>query len=511
MAGSMSGPSVQAALEAAMAAHRRGDLVSANAGYQDVLRRQPDNPDALHLHGAILANTDPESGAALIQRSLALRPGSKEAHINLGNIAARRLRMEDAEHHFRDALALDPDAAAAAAGLGGALLHLGAYPEAEQRLRHAAHLRPSDPTTLINLGILLDTIGRFDDAVALYDRALALHPENVEAHQHKALALLVRGRLAEGWKEYEWRLRSIASFAGRFPYPTWAGQPLNGLKILVWMEQGLGDQILMTTLLPDLLALGARPVVLCAPRLAALFRRSFPAIAFIGFGEKPDDPSIVDGIAFQASFSDLGLHLRPDRTSFAGTAPVLKDDQNLTQRLREKYRAMGGGKLVVGVSWRSKNQKSEEVKSIALQAWAPLLRLQDVAFLNLQYGDTKEDLAFARSALGVDILSDPDIDPLGDLDAFASQVAAVDLVISVSNTTVHVAGALGRPTWIFVPSTRGRMWYWFLERADSVWYRDARLFRQEFTSDWERPIAEAAHALAGLSRGHQESPRPTTP
>jgi len=491
----MSAAETRSILEAAMAAHRRGDIAAASTGYQEVLRRDPRNSDALNLQGAILGKTDPAAGAALITQSLAVRPDSKEAHINLASIEARRWRMEEAEHHFRRAFELDPTDATIFAGLGGTLLHLGRYEEAEKHLRSALERRPSDSVTVVNLGILMDARGRFDEAMKYYDLALELRPDNTEPHMHKGFALLARGRFAEGWREHAWRVNNISTFFGRFSYPYWAGEPLEGRKILVWTEQGLGDEILTATMIPDLIQRGARVVLLCALRLVALFRRTFPTAIVIPMGERPQDPSIMKDIDFQASMSDLGLQLRRDFESFDRSGPLLKHDDNLTQRLRKKYRTAADSKLLVGVSWRSKNKANATIKSIPLQAWEPILRVPGVEFVSLQYGPVDADLASVQNEFGVTIRRDNDIDPLGDMDAFAAQVAAMDLVISVSNTTVHVAGALNRPTWVLVPGERGRMWYWLLERSDSPWYPSARLFRYDPIAHWDRAIGQIAAEL----------------
>jgi ADP-heptose:LPS heptosyltransferase len=120
--------------------------------------------------------------------------------------------------------------------------------------------------------------------------------------------------------------------------------------------------------------------------------------------------------------------------------------------------------------------------------------------VNLQYGETARELSEVQAEMGVSVLTDPDIDPLGDLDTFAAQVAAMDLVISSSNTTVHMAGALGRPTFALVPSNHGRLWYWFLERSDSPWYPSVRLFRQDEALGWQPTVAAVADHLA-KSRG----------
>lgn len=488
-------------LEAAMAAHRRGDEAAAGAGYREVLAHQPRNPDALHLLGVIVARTARDEGIALITRALAVNPDSVEAHFNLGNILAGASRMAEAEPHFRHAYLQGAKTAAAANGLGGALLQLGRYGEAEPYLREALARDPAFAPALINMGILLEATGRIDDALQVQGRVLALYPDHDEAHLHRALTLLARGQFRDGWAEYAWRVKSSPTFYGRFNYPYWRGEPLAGRKILVWTELGPGDECLAATMLPDLIAAGAKVVLLCSPRMAPIFARSFPSIAVIPAGQNPSDRSVTDGIAFQASVGDLGASLRTTFDDFSARRAVLKADDNHTAALRHRYKNAATDNLVVGISWRSKNTPAGDVKSVPLTAWGPVLRTPGVTFVSLQYGDVTAEIAQARREFGVEIIVDPQIDPLANLDHFAAQVAAMDGVISISNTTLHFAGALGRPVSALVPSNHGRLWYWFLERTDSPWYPSARLFRQDLQAGWRPALAAIADGLRSRHDG----------
>src|SRR5690606_20499156 len=197
----------------------------------------------------------------------------------------------------------------------------------------------------------------------------------------------------------------------------------------------------------------------------------------------------------QISLGDLGATLRPNFDAFPAPKPYLKPDPDRVAVFRQRYQAYGK-RLIVGFTWRS-NAPTGIYKSASLLDWAPVLQQQDVLFVNLQYGDTAEDRRMLRERLGVEMLHDETVDPLKDLDAFAAQAAAVDLVIGGSNSGQHIAAATGTPCWIAVPSGVGRLWYWFLDRTDSPWYRDVRLFRQPpgRYDDWRTPIAAMANRL----------------
>jgi ADP-heptose:LPS heptosyltransferase len=167
----------------------------------------------------------------------------------------------------------------------------------------------------------------------------------------------------------------------------------------------------------------------------------------------------------------------------------------LIEEFRQRYRAQG--KLVVGLTWRSRNAVAGDFKSVSLVDWAPILQQNDVLFVDLQYGDTTDERAAVAQQFGVEILHDDSVDQLADIDRFAAQAAAMDLVIGTSNSGLHIAAALGRPCWALLPSGAGRLWYWFLDRDDSPWYPALRLFRQPHgrSDDWQDTIRRVADAF----------------
>lgn len=498
----MTSPTAHPALvQTAIDLHNGGNLPAAQDAYRKVLADDPDNVDALHLLGLLLGAQGHPEGLDLMARAVALKPDFKDAHRNLGNAYLRFQRLAEAERHFRQAAALAPQDPDAANNLGAVLLHRELYAEAETHVRRALALQPAHPGALRNMGALRNIQGDPEAALGFYDRILALHPEDADTRYQRAGTLLSRGRLAEGWAELPWRFKCHDGYQmhGRLKYPYWQGEPLAGRKIMVWTEQGLGEALILGTMLPDLFARGAEVVLVCPPRLAPLFKAAFPAIGVIATGEGPVDPALKANVSWQASVSELGRWLRPSFDAFP-RKPYLQADAALTQALRAKYAAATAGRRIVGISWRSKGRGTEAEKTPDLAQWTPILKVPGILFVSLQYGDCAEDLAALARDTGVQVLHDPTVDPMRDLVAFAAQVAAMDLVISVSNTTVHFAGALGKPAWALIPSNRGRSWHWFVDRADSPWYPHVRLFRQPPAGAWDPAFTEIAATL-GRWRG----------
>lgn len=176
-------------------------------------------------------------------------------------------------------------------------------------------------------------------------------------------------------------------------------------------------------------------------------------------------------------------------------------DPEVSARQQRQLKQRAGGRPLVGLSWRSRNAAYGAPKSLALSDLLPLLRRPGLCWIDLQYGDTAGERAAAAKA-GVEVWRDPEIDPLRDMDAAAAQTAALDLVITTSNTTAHLAGALGVPTWLLLPAPGyGLLWYWFLDRSDSPFYPSMRCFRQTRAGSWAEVIEAVGAALDEWTAG----------
>jgi hypothetical protein len=236
------------------------------------------------------------------------------------------------------------------------------------------------------------------------------------------------------------------------------------------------------SLLPKLQQQAHQILVETQQRLVPLFRRSFPEISFFRIQDPPNSKLLEESIDYQLPIGSLARWLLPDEESFPKKASYLKACVNKVKELRDKYQQLESGKLLIGISWKSVNKDIGKLKSTFLTQWRDLLSQKDCLFINLQYGDVEEEINAFTAETGISIYQDRDIDSLKDLDGFASQVSALDLIISTSNTTVHMAGALGNPVWTllhYVPD-----WRWQLDRLDTLWYPSMTLYRQPVLDDW---------------------------
>jgi hypothetical protein len=242
----------------------------------------------------------------------------------------------------------------------------------------------------------------------------------------------------------------------------------------------------------------------CSARLAPIFARAFPS-AKVEDRETPHDVSDCD---YQTGVGSLGRYFRSELVNFPREAGYLKADARKVEELRSKYVERARGRKIVGISWRSKNDTLGPDKNTTLEQMCSILQTPGVMFVNLQYGDCTAELANARERWNVDIFEDPAVDSLKDMDAFFAQVAAMDLVITTSNTSAHVAGSLNVPVWVLLPHAKGTLWYWFVGRPDSPWYPSARLIRApkfDPGRQWMEAIAPSvATELAAIVRGGPE-------
>lgn len=332
-------------------------------------------------------------------------------------------------------------------------------------------------------------IAYIEKAIAGRDELLAKDPNDIEANYNKAMLLLSIGRFEEGWDQFEWRLElqgSIFSY-NWFPVEKWDKvSDITGKHVLLWLEQGIGDQIMGASMVPDLAKKAASITLMADRRFAPLFRRSLPDnVIFYKFGDKIPERMKTWDYDCQLSMADLGLMFRKTFDDFPGTA-FLKPDPIKVAALRKKYKG-NSDKPLVGFSWMSANVKYGALKSIPPDDYAWLLKNPDYTFVSLQYGDNAIDTEMLRQR-GCNFTVDPTIDPLISLDDSAAQIAAMDYVISVSNSTVHLAGAMGIPTTAMIPVGHGRVWYWFTAMKYSCWYNSVKLNRTTSPSEWNETV-----------------------
>ena len=490
-------------LRQALAQHQAGNLAAAMAGYRAVLAEQPRQADALNLLGVALEQSgDAEAAAASIRQAIAIDAARADFHDNLGNALLAAKDGAAAEAAYRAALHLEAKRPGTLYNLGNLLRLRGETEEARALLQQALQVQPRYAEAMKNLALLEWEEGDMAAAEPLFRQAAQLAPQDRVLPMNYALYLLARGDYGAGWDLYESRWRSGVyderDWGGGLP--RWDGTPQPGRHLLLWGEQGIGDQILHGTMLRDAVAhvraAGAcRVSIAVSDRLAPLLARSLadlPDVQVIERGRKID--ADLPKVDWQCPFGSLGRFLRRAAADFpAGpkAGAYLQADPVRVAEFRARHAAMAGGKRVYGLAWRSGNLQLADAKSVPLAQLAPLFDLPDIAWLSIQYGDMGGEVA----ASGLPLNTALTVDGLKDIDGQAAQLAALDGIVSVSNTGVHVAAGLGLACHVLLPKGRGRLWYWPREGDATPWYGAARLWRQHKPGLWEDIIFSLSNHL----------------
>ncbi len=450
---------------------------------------RPDFAEAYyHLALASQRRNDPAAAAGYLERALALRSDYGDAHNALGAVSLELGDISRAVAQFERAVKLCPQNAKAHSNLGYVLFRdLGEYERGAAHISRALELDPGDANAWCNYSMVLSQQGRLDEAISVCDQLLSAKPEMHEARLNRGLARLKQGRFTEGWRDYEARKLTRSNYVPRpFGFPEWRGEPLRGKTVLVYAEQGLGDEIMFASCVPEVLARAGRCLIECAPRLERLMQRSFPGAKVHGSAQ--DDPDMGwlvehEPLDYQVAIGSLPGFFRRHAADFPVHRGYLRADDILVAEWQARLAALGPG-IRVGISWRGGMVSTRrELRSTPLAEWLPLLRQPACRFVSLQYGDCAEEVAALTREHGVRLHHwQQGID---DLDQMAALLCALDVVISVQTAVVHLSGALGRPTWVLIPAAPE--WRYLQEGTTVPWYSSVRLFRQQEAGNW-RPV-----------------------
>ncbi|OBY91329.1 hypothetical protein A6723_025100 [Pseudomonas sp. AU11447] len=425
-----------------------------------------------------------------------------------GAALSLRKRFDEAETLYTQALEkpLEPWQQSSLLGLLGTLyFECGRYHDSVACHQLTVELTPNYYYGPFNLALSLEQVGRYQEAYRLYEQMLQKAPEHSGTHNNLSLLQLRFKQFDVAWPNYDARWKtSLKEHHQEFNTPRWRGEPLEGKTLLVWAEQGIGDHVMFASMLPDLLKLGGQVHVETYDRLYPLLHRSLPGLSII---QRESTGQVHNGQRmmhrqtwprsdYQIPMGSLGEFLRPTLASFAGTRAYLKADEQLTRAKRAEYQQLFPGKRLVGISWRGGTDTANDMQSrrIEMQELAQLRKLDNVQLINLQYGNTDPERAEAES-LGLHIHHDAAVNPLKDMDAQASQLAALDAVLSIDNTTVHLAGALGVPTFVLLQLNPN--WRWGVDDATSYWYPSVQLIRNRELGRWGEALEQAVQRMRG--------------
>ena len=388
--------------------------------------------------------------------------------------------------------------------IGTCYKHENKTEEARRFFVMAQKLIPLNPDIQNNMGTLYINEGNPKQALIHLEQALSVDPNHPQAHWNKSLAYLEQGEYAKGWAEYDWGTTAhvrVERNYGKEPVPFWDGT--KGKRVVVYGEQGIGDEILFASMLNELRQDCTEVVFDCHRKLHKLFANSFPGMHIYPTREDevitwPLDSKGNKKYNFDAKIAigSLGKFYRPDLASFPGT-PFLSPTPSSESEWAKRLEALGP-RPKIGLSWIGGHKRTRiEVRSMELEKLLPILKDRDCDFISLQYTPCEDELAAFEKVHGIKIHHWPEACYSPDYDETAGLVANLDLVITVCTSLVHLAGSMGVPTWVMTPSRPA--WRYRLDLDTMPWYGNTVLFRQkEGSTDWAPVVAEVADNLSTL-------------
>jgi Flp pilus assembly protein TadD len=465
--------------------------------YQDALRfsveaisKAPQWGHTHLVHGLVLKNTGDLQGAQeSVQQALKLEPGNPEFNSNLSSIFLEQEEYEEAERAARASLAVEPDRADAHHNLGIALARQYAEVEAIRHLNRAIELAPRNAKAYCDLATSICDQGRLDEALELYKQAQTINPTLGIARFGLAILQLTKGDFANGWINYEARKVTPELHASTHEplAPNWNGESLQGKRLLVCSEQGLGDILQFVRFVPRLLEMGAYISLEAPPELSGLLKDTQWPVELITMAEAEHE-----NFDFECSLLSIPKVLKITVEDLPGAIAYLKSNPDKLaywqEKLGERHRPR------IGLCWAgSATHKNDHNRSIEAELFSRLCVAIDADFISLQRDPYENELQ-DFSSQGIQLINWTD--EFFNLAETAALVDCLDLVISVDTVIAHLAGGLGKTTWTLIPYVPD--WRWLERREDSPWYPGMRLFRQASLGNWESVITQVRTELAGF-------------
>ena len=381
------------------------------------------------------------------KNALKFHPNSSQIYTNMGNAFCEIGNLSAAMQSHQNAISINPNYAVAYNNLGNVLYKQGKLYEAVDACKKSISIKPDYAQAYNNMANILKYLGKIDLSIEAFDKAVSLQSSNSLFQLDHSFALLNKGIVKEGLEKYEWRWKTPKFLSQKrdFFQPKWDGKKsLKDKKILIWSEQGIGDTIRWSSVLPLVTSIAKSCILECQEKLVPLLKRSFPNV----------DVKAVD-ISNDLERTDFDFHLPmgslykcflDEITKTPKPNSYLKADPDRVSFWRDRLNEVGKSPFY-GISWKSSNMEPSRLKNYApINEWSNLLKLPDTTFVNLQYKDFENDLKDIHDQFGVMVHNFDDLDHYNDIDDVAALCSALDAVISHNNTVHLISGAVGTET-----------------------------------------------------------------
>jgi tetratricopeptide (TPR) repeat protein len=459
----------------------KGELDAAIDIYNEALKIKPDYAEADSNRGvALTEKADIDAAIDSCDKALNIKPDYAEAYFNMGNALVIKGEVNAAIDRYNKAINIKPELAEVHISIGNALKSQGELNDAMECYNKAIKIKPDNASFYIAVGNALTDMGDSDTAIESYEQALKIKPNYADAYYNQSLAHIFLEEFELGWSLYEWRWESTGpEKLLDISKPIW--EPGRQQRVLLWPEQGIGDEVMFASLINDLYHACSKLIVWVDNRLIPIFRRSFSEN--IEFRPKTEP---VSGDEFDAhiAMGSLPLHFRPNLQSFEfASKGYLFPDQKKAASIRSDI-LQNAQEVLIGISWNSSsNLEGARKRTIALGDIVKALAKPNVKLVSLQYGNADKEIADVKKDLGIEVIQVSSVDNREDIDGLVAVMSACDKVVTIDNVTVHLAGAIGKETKLLLPYSCE--WRWGRKRSRSYWYDSVRFYQQPEIGDWE--------------------------
>ena len=464
---------------------RNGRIEEAIDSYKKALSLKPDYVQVYNNLGVLYKDNEKyEDAIKMFTKAKELQPDHQNSYYNLALIKKEQGQSEEAIELLLKVLDLNPEHGEAKYDIAMIKKDKGLLEEAKNYLQDILNSDRKNQEAVVSLAKVYSEVGNFDCAISSLRKAINANPKNRILYHNLGLCLVTIGELKEGWKSIEsiWEEEDKkSSIWFKRQKKIWTGDKTSK-SLLLWRRgQGIGEDIIFLSLVSEVKEMCSSLSVYIDPRLQALCERAMPEINFVKDIEELQN---VDCDYHLPLGSVPGL-IRNDISDFDRTVKgYFKADPERVEAIRNELGL--DGKKVIGISWKSLQTKYKK-KSVQLRDMERLFSGLDVVLVNLQYGDVEDEIREFKDATGIEVVQCASVDNREDLDGLAALIEVCDLVVSTSNVTVHMAGALAKDTWVLLHYVS--IYFWLVERTDSIWYPSLTLYRQPTLDDWDSVYA----------------------
>ena len=459
-----------------------GKLEESKQNYQKAIELNPNYTEAYNNLGITLRELgNLDESEKIYKKIIEIKPKYFEAYSNLGITLREQGKLEESKLNFETVLKLKPDNAEGYYNLGVVLRDLGRLEESEKNYKKAIEIKPNYIEAYNNLGVTLRELRKLEESDLNYNKAIKLNPEYADAYNNLSFNYLLKKDFKQASELSEWRWKTNRNIGNEFltKKPLWNGE--KNKTIFVWKEQGIGEEIMFGSILYDLEKISNKLIVNCDKRLIPLFERSLSKKIIY----EPDRNKINENdFDFHISMGSLRSYFRKNLEDYSVTSKGFLSANNEKKLHFERKLKSNTNDMTVGISWSTKSSiQMSSFRNVSLEKLIINLKNPNLKFVNLQYGDVTKEIEAVKNKFGINIITFPDFNYKNDIDDLASLISACDIVVSIDNFTVHLAGSLGKETKLLLPYTVDSRWG--LNDNFSYIYDSVKIFRQTELNNWD--------------------------